>query len=80
MVFHVATQFIGPTNHRGSRVTAKCRLGSIIVPWDYSAGDHANHAAAAIALVAKFGLGPFDYPKSAESPISGASFIFTFLR
>ncbi len=49
----IETKFLGPTNHRGSRVKATACAGSITVPWDYSYGAEDNHVFAARALALK---------------------------
>lgn len=50
----IETKFIGPTNFKGSRVTAKCQRGSTIIDWDHSLSTEGNHEAAAKALIEKF--------------------------
>jgi hypothetical protein len=50
----ITTRYIGPTNHRGSRVKATAAAGSIIMGWDSSLGSDENHAKAAEALANKF--------------------------
>ena len=49
----ITTKYLGPTNHRGSRVKATCDAGSLTVPWDYALNVEDNHAAAVNALAAK---------------------------
>lgn len=51
----ITTKYHGPTDHRGSRVTAKCDAGRITVPWDHSLDSTENHAAAVRALIHKLG-------------------------
>jgi hypothetical protein len=51
----IVTKFISPTNYRGSRIVASAAAGKITHNWDYSIGIEANHAAAAMKLVNKFG-------------------------
>ena len=54
----IITRYLGPTNHRCSRIKASAgRAGSITVSWDYSLPDNvsANHRAAAMALMHKLG-------------------------
>lgn len=57
MAVAIKTKFIGPTNHRGSRVKASVMYnwgdgsrGSLTVNWDHSKNSEDNHAAAAEAL------------------------------
>lgn len=55
----ILTKYLGPTDHRGSRVVARAQAGKVTVPWDYSIDTADNHAAAAKALCSKFDW-PFD--------------------
>ena len=50
----ITTKFLGPTNHRGSRVKATGPLGSITISWDHALNISANHDAAARAYATKF--------------------------
>jgi hypothetical protein len=50
----IVTKFIGPTNHRGSRIKATAQAGNVILSWDYALGVTGNHRAAALALANKF--------------------------
>lgn len=47
----ILTRFHGPTNTRGSLVTAKCWGGKKTVPYNYKLNADANHKAAADALI-----------------------------
>lgn len=49
----ITTKFHGPTNARGSRITARAAAGRTTVSWDFGANQQANHAAAACALAEK---------------------------
>jgi hypothetical protein len=49
----IVTKFIGPTNHRPSRIKATADAGTCTVSWDYSLGVSDNHIGAAKALCAK---------------------------
>ena len=51
----ITTKYLGPTNHRGSRVKATAEAGSVTVPWDHSLDTELNHFEAAHALCVKFG-------------------------
>jgi hypothetical protein len=51
----ITTKYLGPTNHRGSRVKATAQAGSITLGWDDALDVAANHARAALALANKFG-------------------------
>lgn len=51
----IITKYLGPTNHRGSRIKATAYAGSVTVPFDYSLDTVERHRAAAMALAAKYG-------------------------
>jgi len=57
----IITKYLGPTNHRGSRIKARQSASyagtpkSITIGWDYSLSTEHNHKAAAIAFAAKMG-------------------------
>lgn len=50
----IVTKYHGPTNFRGSRVSAKASAGRISIPWDYAKDVEQNHDAAALAFCRKF--------------------------
>lgn len=50
----IVTKFIGPTNHRGSRIKATAAAGSVTVSYNHALNIEANHAKAAEALANKF--------------------------
>jgi len=55
----IRTRWHGPTNIKGSRISARAEAGSIIVNYDHRLSLNANHEAAARKLVAKLGwIGP----------------------
>lgn len=51
----VFTHYLGPTNHRGSRIKAEtsAKSFSMTLSWDYALNADANHDRAAQALIAK---------------------------
>lgn len=49
------TQYLGPTNFRGSRVKASCFAGSLTVGWDDTLNVEENHYRAVKALQKKLG-------------------------
>ena len=55
----IITKYLGPTNHRGSRIKARQSASyagtpkSITIDWDYSLSTEQNHRAVAMALAAK---------------------------
>lgn len=57
----IITKYLGPTNHRGSRIKARQSASyagtpkSVTIDWDYSLNIEHNHKAAAIAFASKMG-------------------------
>jgi hypothetical protein len=51
----IVTQYMGPTNTRGSRIKAAAAAGSITIPYSYDRNSEGCHAQAAEALVRKYG-------------------------
>ena len=49
----IQTKYHGPTNTRGTRISAKCSAGRISLPWDHSLNFEENHRKAAEALIVK---------------------------
>lgn len=65
----ITTRYLGPTNHRPSRIIAQCNAGRLVVSWDYALNIEDNHGAAAQALIAKLGWTTKRWP---TSPLSWA--------
>ena len=53
----IVTKYHGPTDTKGSRVSARCQAKRIFVSWDDGLDVDANHAAAARNLAEKLGWG-----------------------
>lgn len=52
----ISTKYLGPTNHRGSRVKAQTSGGAYLVQaWDYGLNPDGNHDAAAKELAVQLG-------------------------
>lgn len=51
----IFTKFHGPTDTRGSRVSAKAEAGRIILDWDHALNSDRNHIAAAQYLAERKG-------------------------
>lgn len=49
----VTTKYLGPTNHRGSRIKATCWRASVTVTYDYSLSSDNNHRHAVCVLLNK---------------------------
>jgi hypothetical protein len=74
----IETRYIGPTNHRGSRIIATIPGGHKLTRhWDYELSINANHYAAAEALRAKL-----DWPsiKAGGSTAKGYAFLTSVLE
>ena len=54
----IKTSYVGPTNTRGARITAKCAAKKITVPYNHALNCDENHAAAANQLVQLLGWTP----------------------
>lgn len=53
----IETKYHGPTNTRGSRISARAGAGRIFVPYDHALDIYENHAAAARAFADRFQWG-----------------------
>ena len=51
----IITKYHGPTNTRGSRISAACWGGKVSVSYDHGLNATENHEAAAGALIVKMG-------------------------
>lgn len=49
----IVTKYLGASNTRGARITARAMGHWVTVPYDHSSGSEANHRRAADALVKK---------------------------
>jgi hypothetical protein len=49
----IRTRYHGPTNVKGSRISAEAEYGRIYVPYDHSLTLAGNHKAAALAVLQK---------------------------
>jgi len=81
----ITTKYLGPTEHKPSRVSAKSRFHHIIISWDDALDPYENHLAAAKALSYKMAVGrpavvggPEWEFVGAESP-EGSGYIFIML-
>lgn len=72
----IHTQWLGPTNFRGSRVKAKADAGSITIGWDHALNIDQNHAAAAVALADKLGWNH----RWVGGSIHGSGYVFVALE
>lgn len=51
----IVTKYHGPTNYKGSRISARAEAGRVIVHYDHALNIDENHKAAAQALVERLG-------------------------
>ncbi len=51
----IVTKYLGPTDHRGSRIKVICDAKTITVSWDHALNPEDNHTAAATALADQLG-------------------------
>jgi hypothetical protein len=51
----IVTKYHGPTNYKGSRISARAEAGRIVVPYDHALNISDNHKAAAQALAERLG-------------------------
>lgn len=51
----IVTKYHGPTNTRGSRISAEAEAGKIFVGYDDALNSEDNHKLAALALIKKVG-------------------------
>lgn len=70
----IRTKYHGPTNTRGSRISAKCGAGSISVSYDYALNIDGNHRAACDALVKKLGWDTGEYADMVGGEFDGAHY------
>ena len=49
----ILTKYLGPTDHKGARIRARCDAGSITISYPHELSGYDVHAAAAMALVRK---------------------------
>jgi hypothetical protein len=55
MLQAIVTKLLGPTTHMGTRISARCNAGHLVVRYDYALDIDENHKAAAQALVERLG-------------------------
>ena len=65
----IRTRYHGPTNTRGSRISAQCAAGKISVSYDHALNADDNRKAAARALRDKLG-----WDKDSYAPMFGGTF------
>jgi len=51
----IMTTYKGPTDHKGSRIIARCQARRVTVPWNHALDIEDNHRAAAETLASLMG-------------------------
>lgn len=77
----IVTEYLGPTNHRGARIVAKCAAGRTVVPYEHALSGEAVHRVAVDALRAKLGWTGEHYPGrwvAGELP-SGSGYAYVYV-
>ena len=73
----IFTKWLGPTNHKGSRVKAYCDAGQVTVSWEYGSSVEENHKHAARTLAEKLGwYGEWHLGSAPQK--EKASFVYVF--
>ena len=70
----IETKYVGPTNHRGSRIIAKAACGSITIAYDGALSTLGAHKKAAEALARKFNW-PGEYVGGGSADQNGYVFV-----
>ena len=76
----IVTKYLGPTDHRGSRVKATAQVGSLTLSWDYALNSDGNHRAAALALANKYNWLEYSDLSEGGSLPTGAGECFVLTR
>lgn len=70
----ITTKFLGPTNHRGSRIKATGPCGSVTIARDHALGPGENHDAAARAYATKYDV----HGDTLRACPDGGGFVYVF--
>ena len=76
----IQTKYIGPSNVRGSRVSAACQAKRIIVEWDDGLNSDDNHAAAARMLAQRLGWDKPPYGTLASGCLADGTHVHVFVK
>lgn len=78
----ILAKYHGPTNTKGSRISAKCDAGSVSIPYPHELSGDAVYRAAANALIAKLGWTTDDgYPEMACGGLpNNGGYVFVFVE
>ena len=67
----IRTRYHGPTDTRGSRISAKCEAGTIYVRYDHALNIDGNHKAACEAMTRELGWRGPNYAPMVEGGFDG---------
>lgn len=76
----IITKYHGPTNTRGSRITAKCDAGSVTIPYPHELSGEACHRKAAEALRNKLEWNTEFYGEMASGQLPSGEYVFVFVK
>jgi len=76
----ISTRYHGPTNTRGSRITAKCAAGKVTIPYSYEFSGQQAHRIAAETLASKLGWTGQHYGKLAGGQLHNGDYAFVFAK
>jgi hypothetical protein len=76
----IRTKYHGPSNVRGSRVSAQCDAARIIIGWDHRLNSDGNHANAAATLAAKLGWDKDAYGELIGGTLHDGTHAFVFVN
>lgn len=51
----IITRYLPPSDHKGTRISASCKGGRVVLPYNYELDDTLNHFYAAMQLSRKMG-------------------------
>lgn len=71
----IVTKYIGPSNHRGSRVKAFCEAGEFTMPWDCELSPEQNHMKAMVFLCGRLGRDSRNYAMGSLPANTGYVFV-----
>lgn len=70
----IRTKYHGPTDTKGSRISAQCEAGRIYVSYDHALNIECNHKVACDALIKKLGWNTDHYADMVGGEFDGAMY------
>ena len=74
----IITKYHGPTNTRGSRISARCAAGSVTIPFPYALNGQTAHRAAAEKLLEKLDWKTDSYGELLGGQLPSGDYVFVF--